>query len=67
MLKNRFYIQNCQHAIVGNPKGYRTFRGAMQQAENRKGLIYVQILDAYHASKPANPNLNLVYSIRYID
>jgi hypothetical protein len=67
MLKNRFYIQNCQRAIVGNPKGYRTFRGAMQQAESRKGPVYAQLLEDYHASKPANPNLNLVYSIRYID
>lgn len=31
----RYYIRDCQDNIVGNPKGYATFKGAERQAEMR--------------------------------
>jgi hypothetical protein len=34
-----FYIFDCNAQIVGNPKGYRTMRGAMQQASSPKSPV----------------------------
>jgi hypothetical protein len=31
-----FFIRDCNNAIVGNPKGYRTMRGAEAQTNPRK-------------------------------
>jgi hypothetical protein len=31
-----FFIRDCNDAIVGNPKGYRTMRGAQAQTSPRK-------------------------------
>jgi hypothetical protein len=67
MLKNRFYIRDCHGRIVGNPKGYRTMRGATQRAESWKSPVYKLLWSTYHASSPTNPNLELVYSIKLFD
>lgn len=36
MGKERFFIRDCHGNIAGNPKGYRTFRGANAQADSVK-------------------------------
>jgi hypothetical protein len=60
-----FYIRNCNGHIVGNPKGYRTHRGAQAQCE-RKGKIRESIYTAW-AEKPRtnDETRNLVYSIKW--
>lgn len=30
-----FYIYDCTGSLVGNPKGYKTFRGAANQTQGR--------------------------------
>ena len=36
MTEHRYFIFDCEDRIVGNPKGYRTARGASRQANTRK-------------------------------
>ena len=44
-----FYIRDCNNRIVGNPRGYRTIRGALAQ-QNRVGSpAFNAIWDAYYA------------------
>ena len=46
---NRFFIRDCNDAIVGNPAGYRTMRGAAAQ-ENKPGSpAWIAIWAAYDA------------------
>jgi hypothetical protein len=63
MEKNRFYIRDCCGKIVGNPKGYRTMRGAMQQADSRKSKIHWELRDRFNMWHDRNPSEYLVYSI----
>lgn len=32
----RYFIFDCENRIIGNPKGYRTAKGASRQANTRK-------------------------------
>lgn len=38
-----FYIKDCYGNIVGNPKGYKTMRGAKAQADSAKTKIGKQL------------------------
>ena len=60
-----FYIRNCNGAIVGNAKGYRTHKGAQHQAETRTCKAYAQIWCAFYANEAENKKAgnNLIYSI----
>jgi hypothetical protein len=44
-----FFIYDCNDAIVGNLKGYATFRSAYIQAEKRNAPAYRAIWAAYDA------------------
>ena len=44
---NNFFIFDCNDNIVGNPNGYRTIRGAIQQKERRGSPAYRAIWAAY--------------------
>ena len=44
-----FFIYDCNGAIVGNPKGYPTFKGAHIQAHKRNAPAYRAIWAAYDA------------------
>ena len=35
-----FFVYNCHGQIVGNPKGYKTFRGAARVEKNHKGALW---------------------------
>jgi hypothetical protein len=36
-----YFIYDCNGSIIGNPKGYRTFRGAERQQNTRlKAIIW---------------------------
>lgn len=63
----RYFIFDCQLNPVGNPKGYATNRGAMQQASARNSKIYHLLLQAFNACHDKNPNHSLVYKIKAIE
>jgi queuine tRNA-ribosyltransferase len=42
-----FFIRDCNDAIVGNPKGYPTFKGANIQANKQNAPAYRAIWSAY--------------------
>jgi hypothetical protein len=41
-----YFIYNCNDVVVGNPKGYATYKGALKQAEY--GLAHVHIQESYN-------------------
>ena len=43
----RFFIFDCHDKIVGNPKGYRTHKGASRQVNTRK--LQNQIWETFHS------------------
>ena len=67
MENNRFYIRDCNGVVVGNPKGYRTMRGAMQQASSRYSPVFRVLWRTYYDNETKNPNLDLIYSVALID
>ena len=44
-----FFIRDCNNNVVGNPSGYRTMRGALQQQNNPKSAAYRAIWAAFDA------------------
>jgi hypothetical protein len=50
-----YFIYDCASQIVGNPKGYPTYRGASQQAFSTKSKAYAEIRSAYENARLANP------------
>lgn len=58
-----FFIYDCNDQVAGNPKGYRTFRGANQQANGRKSKLYRTLWDRYYAKREADPECRLVNRI----
>jgi hypothetical protein len=42
-----FFILDCTGQVVGNPGGYRTFRGAIQQQDRRGSPAYRAIWAAF--------------------
>lgn len=60
---DRFYILDCKDNIIGNPKGYRTHRGAMQQAGMPKAKAYRQAWQALEDARKINPSENLIHRI----
>ena len=45
----RYYIRNCKGEIVGNPKGYRTFKGASRQMNGTRTKAGRQIWEAFQS------------------
>lgn len=48
-MQGNFFIRDCNENIVGNPKGYRTMRGADAQAYNPRKPAGRAIRAAYEA------------------
>ena len=42
-----FYIYNCNNEIIGNIKGYRTFKGASTQTTGIRYKVHKLLWDAY--------------------
>lgn len=63
-MSTRYFLFDCQLNPVGNPKGYRTHRGAMQQAEARNSKVKPLLWQAFHAWRDKNPSHSLVYKIQ---
>jgi hypothetical protein len=57
------FIYDCNNQIVGNPKGYRTFRGADQQAHSTKTKVYGVLWSRYYAKRKEKPDWCLVCRI----
>ena len=66
-MEKRFFIFDCNDNLAGNPKGYRTMRGAIQQADSRFSRVHRELWDRHNAWHDRNPSHNLVYSIRHKD
>ena len=50
----RVYIKDCNGDIIGNPKGYRTMKGATREAWGRHYAAINAKYDAKHAGE-VNP------------
>jgi hypothetical protein len=61
-----FQIFDCNGQAVGNPKGYRTHRGAQAQCE-RTGKIRTAIFTAHHLKEWPLNGIKHLYSIRWVD
>lgn len=62
---NHFFIRDCNDNIVGNPNGYRTIRGAHQQANGKYTKVSNQLWATFYAKRNNTPNCDpLVYSIK---
>jgi hypothetical protein len=57
----RFYIYDCNGRIVGNPKGYRTIKGAIREQDRKGSPAWRAIWASYDARE--NKSDTLVSSI----
>jgi len=55
-----YLIYNCKGETVGNPKGYKTHRGASQQAETR---LNRKLWSEFFQYKTEKPEARTVYKI----
>ena len=60
---DRFFSFDCNGDIVGNPRGYRTMRGALQQQDRRGSPAWRAIWAAYEARKIHDPENRLISSV----
>jgi hypothetical protein len=67
MKPNRFYIFDCFGNIAGNINGYRTMRGAMQQAGSPHSKLNAYLWQRSQSYYPVNQTTKLVYSIKLIE
>jgi hypothetical protein len=65
-----FFIFDCNDAIVGNPKGYKTHRGAKTQCnlDKSKPTKTMSLLwDRFHARAQIDPTKTRIFSIRWVN
>lgn len=65
-----FFIFDCNNDIVGNPKGYKTHRGAQTQCnlDKSKPTKTMSLLwDRFHARAQMTGEKSRIYSIRWVD
>lgn len=65
-----FFIFDCDGNIVGNPKGYKTHRGAQRQCnlESSKPTKIMSLLwDRFHYSEQKSTDRRLIYSIKWVE
>lgn len=63
-MNDRFFIRDCNSTIVGNPKGYRTMRGAVREQNRPGSKAFRAIWEAYDARPDGSKSFNLVSSVR---
>lgn len=61
-----YFIFDCFHNIVGNPKGYRTFKGARIQQDKSGSPAFNAINSAFNRSYKRGQN-DLISEIKYIE
>lgn len=57
----RFYIYDCNGRIVGNPKGYRTIKGAIREQDRKGSPAWRAIWASYDAQE--NKKSTLIASV----
>jgi hypothetical protein len=63
-----FFIFDCNGDIVGNPKGYRTHKGAESQCKLNGKTKTMQILwNRFFDKAQKMEGKSLIYSIRWVD
>ena len=65
-----FYIFDCDNRIVGNPKGYKTHRGAQTQCNLDKSKLtktMALLWDRFHEKAQLTGEKSRIYSIRWVD
>ena len=65
-----FFIYDCNDAVVGNPKGYKTHRGAQTQCnlDRAKPTKTMALLwDRFHEKAQTTGVKTRIYSIRWSD
>lgn len=63
-MKNLYFIRDCNDTIVGNTKGYPTFKGANTQANKAGSKAYLEIWGAFDKARSTNPDQCHIHSIR---
>ena len=63
-MQTRYFIFDCQLKPVGNLKGYRTYRGAMQQASAKNSKLKYALWAALENCRKEYPSHSLVYKIQ---
>jgi hypothetical protein len=58
-----YFIYDCNGVVIGNPKGYRTFRGASRQA-NGKTKVNNEIWTRFYVR--TDKSNNFVNSIKLV-
>lgn len=66
-MKQSYFIFDCNDQIVGNLKGYPTFKGANIQANKPESKAFNAIWSAYDQAKKLNPEHTFIHSIRFLD
>ena len=62
-----FFIFNCNGSIIGNPKGYKTHKGAQAQCEKQTRIRSEIYSEFFKRTFGENSNKTLIYSIRWVD
>lgn len=65
-----FFIFDCNNDIVGNPKGYKTHRGAMTQCNIDKRChtkIMCILMNRFYEQSAIDQKKTRIFSIRWVD
>jgi len=65
-----FFIFDCNDNIVGNPKGYKTHRGASTQCNIDKRChtkIMCILINRFYEQKAIDQTKTRIFSIRWVD
>lgn len=65
-----FFIFDCNDQIVGNPKGYKTHKGAQTQCnldKSKPTKTMALLWDRFHAKAQIDGTKTRIYSIRWVD
>jgi hypothetical protein len=65
-----FFIFDCNDQIVGNPKGYKTHKGAQTQCnldKSKPTKTMALLWDRFHAKAQMTGIKSRIYSIRWVD
>jgi hypothetical protein len=65
-----FFIFDCNDDIVGNPKGYKTHRGAQTQCNldrSKPTKTMALLWDRFHTNTHVTGAKTRIYSIRWVD
>lgn len=65
-----FFIFDCHNQIVGNPKGYKTYKGALTQCNIDKRChtkIMCILMNRFYEQQEVDQKQTRIFSIRWVD